>query len=99
MEKTLMVSVKEEPVLNTGKKDSAIEGEKEREREGISPITQVVDIGWVKELPSISLSVHLIVKIKEVCSSLVSIWINVYIMNHTILGKNFSFFSISGQEE
>ena len=32
MEKTLMVSVKEEPVLNTGKKDSAIEGEKERER-------------------------------------------------------------------
>ena len=32
MEKTLMVSVKEESVLNTGKKDSAIEGEKERER-------------------------------------------------------------------
>ena len=28
-----MVSVKEESVLNTGKKDSAIEGEKERERE------------------------------------------------------------------
>ena len=34
MEKTLMVSVKEEPVLNTGKKKkkSAIEGEKEREK-------------------------------------------------------------------
>ena len=34
MEKTLMVSFKEEPLLNTGKKDSTIEGEKkERERE------------------------------------------------------------------
>ena len=77
MEKTLMVSFKEEPLLNTGKKDSTIEGKKERERERISPITQAVDIGWVKELPSISLSVHLIVKIKGVSSSLVSIWINV----------------------
>ena len=28
-----MVSFKEEPLLNTGKKDSTIEGEKERERE------------------------------------------------------------------
>ena len=35
-----MVSFKEEPLLNTGKKDSTIKGEKERERkrERISPL-------------------------------------------------------------
>lgn len=45
MEKTLMVSVKDEPVLNTGKKKRVQQKGKKRERKGISPITQVVDIG------------------------------------------------------
>ena len=68
-EKTVMVSLKEQPHLDTGKKRQY----NRDKREKLAPSPEYLTLIEIKKLPSISLSVHLTVKIKDVCSSWVSI--------------------------